>query len=364
MTQGTRELTPGPARPTVNIMPLARVERERRLPRPGRVKVVEGHEVTFSEVVAETPRRARLLVLDIARLLGVSPEQARKALRVRARDRVEKGDILAEIRRGLRRRKVTAPQRGRVLGVDARARLLLRVGIEWERVRAGLNGLIARVIEPWGVVVRAEGSYVEGIWGNGALGAGPLRPLTARRSSPVDAEDLGLEHRGVIGVAGFCLDPKVMERGAELSLRGLILGGISHDCLTAARQAPFAVVVTDGFGPVPMNEEAFRLLSSAEGRNAVLLAEPWDLQWGTRPCIMLNLPRVTQAERVLFGEALLVGQRVRIASPTQIEQIGTVLSPQPRWEHLPNGLRAQVVDVRLRSGQRLTVPIANIEILR
>ena len=364
MTQGTQELIPGPARPAVNIVPLALVERERRLPRPGQVRVAEGREVTFAEVVAATPRRHKVILLDIARLLGVDPAQARQALRVRAKDRVEKGDVLAELRRGLTRRRVLAPQRGRVMGVDAQARLLLRVGIEWDEVLAGLNGRVARVLEPWGAVIRAEGSYIEGVWGNGQVAAGLLRPLTARRTAPVDEEDLGLEHRGAVGVAGYCTDPQVLARAEDLSFRGLVVGGLSHACLEQARRVSFPVLVTDGFGPVPMNEEAFRLLSSAEGRSAVVLAEPWDQDFGARPCVMLDLPHITQAERVTPGESLLVGQTVRILSATQPDQVGTLLSSMPRWERLPNGLKALVVDVRLRSGQHIIAPIVNIEILR
>ncbi len=364
MTQGTQELTPGPPRPVRHIMPLARVERERRLPRPGQVRVAEGREVTFAEVIAATPKRHRVLIVDLARALGLAPKQVRQAIKVRARDRVEKGDILAEWRRGLVRRRVTAPQRGRVMGVDARGRLLLRVGIEWEEVRAGLNGLVARVLEPWGAVIRAEGSYIEGVWGNGQVAAGLLRPLTARRNSPVDEDDLGLEHRGVVGVAGYCVNPKVLARAEELSFRGLIVGGLSHACLEAAREASFPVLVTDGFGPTPMSEEAFRLLTSAEGRSAVVLAEPWDQVHGARPCVMLDLPHISQAEMVRPGEPLLPGQNVRVLDPFHPGQTGALLSSTPRWERLPNGMKAQVVDVRLRNGQRVTVPIVNIEILR
>jgi len=364
MTQSTQELIPGPVRPAVNIVPLARVERERRLPRPGQVRVVEGREVTFADVIAATPRRHHILLLDIARMLDVSPEEARAALRVQAKDRVEKGDVLAEIRRGLKRRRVVAPQRGRVMGIDRQARLLLRVGVDWDEIRAGLNGRIIRVIESWGAVVRAEGSYVEGMWGNGRISAGLLRPLTTRRTMPVDEEDLGLEHRGMVGVAGYCIDPVVLERAEELSFRGLIVGGLSYECLSRARKVSFPILVTDGFGPVPMNEEAFRLLTSAEGRSAVVLAEPWDQELGLRPCVMLDLPHITQTEQILAGEHLLPGQTVRILSATQPDQVGTVLSSQPRWEILPHGLRTLVVDVRLRNGEHVAVPIVNIEILR
>ncbi len=364
MTQSTRELAPGPARPAVNITPLATVERERRLPRPGQVRVAEGREVNFADVVAATPRRHHIVILDIAQSLGLPPKVARQALRVRAKDRVEQGDVLAEYRRGPFRRRVVAPHRGRVLGVDAQARLLLRIGMEWDEVRAGLNGQVVRVLEPWGVVVRAEGSYIEGLWGNGQVAAGLLRPLTARRSAPVDEEDLGLEHRGVVGVAGYCLDPRVLDRAEELSFRGLVVGGMGHACLERARRVSFPVLVTDGFGPVSMSEEAFRLLTSAEGRSAVVLAEPWDQVNGARPCVMLDLPHISQAERVLPAEQLLAGQTVRVLHATRPDLVGTLLTSQPRWERLPNGLKALVVDVRLRSGQRMAVPIVNIEILR
>jgi len=364
MTHVTQELTPGPVRPTVHVAPLALVERERRLPRPGEVRVSEGREVTFAEVIAATPRRHRVLLLDIARALDVPPAKARKALRVQARDRVEKGDVLAELRRGLIRQRVVAPRRGRVMGIDARARLLLRVAVEWEEVRAGLNGKIVRVREPWGAVVRAEGSYIEGVWGNGKVAAGLLRPLTSSRSAPVEEEDLGLEHRGVVGVAGYCLDPLVLDRAADLSFRGLVLGGMTHACLLRAQTVDFPVLVTDGFGPVPMNEEAFRLMASAEGRSAVVLAEPWDHELGARPCVMLDLPHISQADRAATGEAMLPGQTVRILSATQPGQVGTLLSSTPRWQILANGLKALVVDVRLRTGQHVVVPIVNIEILR
>jgi hypothetical protein len=61
--------------------------------------------------------------------------------------------------------------------------------------------------------------------------------------------------------------------------------------------------------------------------------------------------------------ALEEGTTVRLTRAPYLGAVGTVAALPSGVVRFPNGVRAPAVDVRLESGERVTVPVANVEVL-
>ncbi|NPA26113.1 MAG: hypothetical protein GXO36_00720 [Chloroflexi bacterium] len=350
--------------PAVNALALGSVYRPRRLPRPGYIRVTQDQPVTYDTIVARTQARYRVHLLDLRRLLGLSDVRAiRKALKVKPRDRVEKGALLAEVRRGLFRRRVYSPVRGRVLRLDGQGVLILLTRVEWFDLWAGFNGVVSDLFEPWGVTIATEGLYVEGVWGNGRIAAGDLRVLARQPRDLLQEENLDVEIRGQVLVTGWCNQPDLLPRLTDLGVQGLVLGTMDATCVSAAQSVPYPVLSLDGFGDAGLNPRALALLRERTG-TVTVLAEPWDRTLATRPALLMDTPPSGQPVPAAPAEALRPGLTVRLLRAPYQGETGTVLSLQPYWNRLPNGIQAFGVDVRLRSGEHVFFPLANLEIVR
>ena len=81
--------------PVTHILPLTTVRRERMLPVPGRVVVRIEQKVNPLDVVAEANFGAEHILIDVARTLGLRPEEAQRLIQVKAGDRISQGEVIA-----------------------------------------------------------------------------------------------------------------------------------------------------------------------------------------------------------------------------------------------------------------------------
>jgi len=347
-------------RPVNHLLPMATLRKRRRLPLPGRVLVREGQEVKPATEVAGTITEPRYKLLDVARQLEVPPQKADALIVVKPGDRVQTGDVLAE-RKGLFRRTVTAPVEGEVVLVGD-GQILLRLRSPRYALTAGVPGKVVQVVEDLGVDILVRGAVVDGVWGNGKADYGLLQMAAESPGERLSAEKLRVEMRGMVVVGGSCDDPQALELANELPLRALVLGSLRARLIPVALSMDIPVVVLDGFGAFPMNEAAFRLLKTHAGREAAVVADPWDREEGTRPQVIIPLD-IPDAPEPLPVDEVQVGRKVRVVRQPYLGLVGTVVAVPGENTLLPNGLRVRAADVRLDDGTHIVVPLSNLEIL-
>ena len=102
--------------PVNHVIGLTTIVRERLLPISGNVIARVQQKVTASEVVAETRWAREHALLDVARILGVSPVAADKLIKCKVDDKLAASTEIA-VGRGLFPRSVRAPKYGRVVAV-------------------------------------------------------------------------------------------------------------------------------------------------------------------------------------------------------------------------------------------------------
>jgi hypothetical protein len=347
--------------PVAHILPLTTVRRERLLPVPGRVTVRMDQKVNPLDVVAEANFGAEHLLIDAGRELGLSPQEAQRLIQVKAGDALTQGDAIAK-RTGLSLQIVHAPCSGRVILVGA-GKILIEAGATAFELHAGLPGMITRQIPERGVEIKFNGALIQGVWGNGEMNIGLMLPVLSSPQEALVAKQLDVSLRGTVLLAGTCNDPAALQTAGELPVRGIILGSMSPALIPVAMQVKYPIIVVDGFGQRPLNEAAFKLLTTNAKRETTLNAEVFDRQAGTRPEIFIPLPVSQEPPSPREMETFAPDQTVRLTRDPHAGSIGTLMNLRPGLMTVASGLRVPAADVRLDSGEQVVIPLANLEVI-
>jgi hypothetical protein len=343
-----------------HVIPLALIERARRLPVKGTVRVRVGQKVSAADTVASASWSKDHAFIDVASTLGIPPAAADGVLRFKAGDTVPAGVILAKSR-GLLPKAVRAPRAGRVVAAGG-GQVLLESGESRLELRAGISGVVREVDADRGVLIETVGALVQGVWGNGRIDTGVMINLADKPDSVLTPPRMDVSMRGYVLVGGQVHEADVLRTAAELAVRGLLIGSIFPSLLPLAREMRYPIVVTDGFGTVPMNAAAHRLLSTNSKREATLNAEPFDRYTGARPEVIIPLPGKTAPPLRDLAE-LRVGQTVRLRRAPHPGAIGTIARLPAGATTFPSGLSAPGAEVVLENGAQVLIPLVNLEVV-
>jgi hypothetical protein len=347
--------------PVLHILPLATIVRERTLPVAGKVNAHVNQRVSPTDVIAEANFAREHVLFDVARTFGVSPSAADKMIKVNTGDRVMQGALVAESG-GLFPRSIKAPRAGRVMIVGS-GQVLMEVGDTRVELRAGLPGVVTQVLPERGVVIRTEGALIQGVWGNGRIDNGLMVNLLQKPDDVLSAERLDVSLRGSVILGGHVRDLETLKAAAELPVRGLILSSLLSSLIVSAYQMRYPILVTEGFGAVPMNTAAYRLLTTNDKREVTVNAEHFDRYYGNRPEVIIPLPVSGEPPEPSTFETFSTGQVVRLRRPPYAGVIGTISDLPPGLSTLPSGLRAPAADVKLENGEAVLVPLVNLEVV-
>ncbi len=350
--------------PVTHILPLTTIQRRRMLPVAGIVLVRAGQEVRADEVIARTDYYAEHISLDLARGLGVAKNKVADYLKRKIGEDISEGGIVAS-RPGTIGRSVRAPQAGKLVAVGG-GQALLQVSQKPLELKAGIPGRVIKVEADFGATIQTSGAWIQGVWGNGRIGVGGLYVLAQTPEQVLQVKEIDPSRRGQILLAGHCSNPDVFEALVQVKMRGLILGSMPTRLLSVAARMPYPIMVLEGFGRIPINDVAYRLLSTSDQRELSLNAAVFDQEKGERPEAVIPLAGDTPTAVPINLESLKVGSVVRILRAPNSSRVGTV-SEILGMSRMPNGLRAEAVEVNLSEDEgeeeMTIVPLANLEIL-
>jgi hypothetical protein len=347
--------------PVNHILPLTVIERERVLPVSGDVKTKLNQKVNPTDVIAAATWAREHVLIDVARTLDISSAAADRLLRVKEGDKIAEGDEIA-VRKGIISRTIRSPRSGQVI-VAGGGQILMETGETTVKLKAGLPGTVVQIIPYRGAIIRTIGALIQGIWGNGRIETGQLHNLTQKPDDVLTASQLDVSMRGSIILAGLLRDTETLRAAVELPVRGLILSSISPGLVPTARQLRFPIIAIDGFGNLPMNSAAYKLLASNDKREVTLKAEAFDRYSGSRPEIIIPLPIQQEPPPPNDVDDLESGQTVRMRRAPHAGAIGKLANLRPGLVTLPSGLRAPAADVKLENGEQILVPLVNLEIV-
>ena len=346
--------------PVIQITPLTQIRRHRELPIPGNIVVRQGQKVEARDVIAEAHLEPEHILLNIARSLHVSPEKADDLIQRAAGEFVTQDDLIAGPT-GFPKRVVRAPRSGRIV-VAGDGLVLLQVNTAPYELKAGMPGTITDLIPDRGAVIETTGALVQGVWGNGRSEFGMMQVKLDGSDDQLQRDMLDVSLRGAIVLGGYCDDPQVFKKAAEIPLRGLILVSMSAAMIPHAQKAAFPIIVLEGFGFHPLNAIGYNVLATNNGREISLNAEQIDHYKGIRPEIVIPLDAGhTPNDASLVVEDFAPGQQVRVIKAPYAGKTGniTALSQEPL--KFPSGIRAPGAYITLSDNEDVKVPLANLE---
>jgi hypothetical protein len=184
--------------------------------------------------------------------------------------------------------------------------------------------------------------------------------------------------KGCVVVGGARMTELAIEKAREVGVAAVVSGGIDDQdlkkllgydlgvAITGSEQIGITVIVTEGFGEIAMAERTFSLFNSREGAEAAVNGATQIRAGVLRPEIVIphtavDAPEVRGAAG--SGSYLEIGRPVRIIRDPYFGLIGSVsaLPAEPRV--LESGSRARVLEVTLGSGDSVTIPRANVELI-
>jgi hypothetical protein len=329
----------------------------------GKVVVRQGQSVEAKDVIAEAIVAPEHILIDVTRALNVSEQKADSVIQRDAGETVEKGDLIAGPV-GLTQRVVRAPSSGQIV-IAGGGQVLMQVSNKPYEILAGMTGTITNLIPDRGAVIETIGALVQGIWGNGRMDFGLMQSKLEAPDAQLDPDVLDVSLRGAIILGGHCNSPKVLQKGAEIPLRGLILTSMDAALIPLAQEMEYPIIVLEGFGPHALNAISYNVLTTNQNRELSINAEPVDLFHGKRPEIVIPLDAAEEPEdSTALMEDFAPGHKVRIVRQPHAGRIATIESVYSEPVSFPSGVRALGAQVVLGNKERVTIPLANLEIVR
>jgi hypothetical protein len=366
--------------PGLRVTENAVLRRERRLPLKGDVLVKLGEHVAPDTVVARTELPGNVQIVNVAAQLSLDPATVPAALTKPVGSAVKKGDLIAQGRSlfGLVKNSVTAPATGTIESVSpVSGQLILREPPIPVEVNAYVRGVVSEVLPGEGVQVETRGAFLQGIFGVGGETWGEI--AIAASGPDVELTEAMLEpgHRGKVVVGGSRVSHATLMRAKELGIAAVVAGGFDDRdlrlllgkdlgvAITGSEDFGFTLVLTEGFGRIPMAGRTWRLLESHRGQKASVSGATQIRAGVMRPEIII--PREQESRTTADADlstGLEIGSLLRVIREPHFGRIGKVVDLPSELQALESESGARVLVVEFADdSKRAVVPRANVELI-
>ncbi len=341
------------------------IRRERVLPdaSSGEVTVPNGARLTLTDTVARGASPAPYVLIDAARFFNLrDPDKLFDLLVVRIGQQVEEGEILAG-HEGRRGKKLLSPSAGTVVDI-AQGRIVLQEFAPPLELEAGLNGTVVGVRKGRGVVIETFGAVLQGVWGNNRRSLGTIIQEPSDGLEGIYGDSINTQYRGTIVITRRQLKRVTFQVIEDQGFSGVIAPSMEPNLIETALQVGAGIMLTEGFGGMRMSNVAAQFLEMMNGRQATLdavLPAPLETR---RPEVIITVP-LQPGERPPapnLNAVLQVDREVRLTSGNWAGMVGHILNLPKERVSLENGLRVPCAQVELVTGEKIHVPLANIEV--
>lgn len=357
------------------------IRRRRQLPLQGTVLVQIGDRVHSNQPVARAELPGKVYPLNLANQLGVAPDEIPEYLIKKPGDTIQKDDVLAENKPLFKwlKTEIRSPITGTVESVSTvTGQVLLREPPRIIELLGYVEGTVVEIVPQEGVTVECVCSMVQGIFGIGGETYGEVVVAVESSDQPLTPDRLNTEMKGKIVVGGSFLSAETMARAKECGVAGLVIGGI-HDkdlrallgydlgvAITGSEQVGFTLILTEGFGAIPMAPKTFALLSAQAGAKASISGATQIRAGVIRPEIII--PRTAdQVAHTAMAQpergGIQIGDPVRVIRDPLFGKIGEVSALPSELHTIPTESDVRVLEVCFADGSRAVIPRTNIEVI-
>jgi len=364
--------------PGLKVSDAAEFIRHRLLPIPGEVLVTLGARVGPETVVARALLPGNVVTANLARQLGVAAADLPDLLLVAEGAQVAKDQPVARSKGifGMMKQTVLAPTSGVLESVSkVSGQAIFREAPIPVEVKAYVGGTVSQVEPRFGVHVDARGTMVQGIFGIGPEVAGPIVMVGRDRTQALRPADILPAHRGAVLVGGSIARLDVLRAAIAQGVAALVTGGIDAAdlkqllgfdlgvAITGHETVGLTLVVTEGFGELPMSARTERLLAASAGKVASVSGATQIRAGVLRPEVLVP-GEIAHVEQTQVDTGLLhVNSIVRIIRDPHFGELGRVTALPSQPAVLDTEATVRILTVALRSGDHVTLPRANVELV-
>ncbi|MCK5833225.1 hypothetical protein KAH81_06090 [bacterium] len=366
--------------PGLKVTEYTKVKKRRILPLKGEVTVKVGDKVDPHDVVARTELPGNVDSINATNILGCDPDDLNYFMKVELNQPLVKGDIIAQnkgiFNTGFFKTQIKMPFNGHVESMSSvTGNILLRAKPIPVEVTAYIEGEISEIIPREGVVLEANATFIQGIFGIGGERFGEIVTATSDHKTDLTADLVKEEHRNKILICGRRITSGAFAKALEMGVKGIVAGGVDDRdlkeilgedigvAITGSEDVSTTLIVTEGFGDIPMAERTFELLKKYENRHASINGATQIRAGVIRPEIVITQPKppkgFTEPTETTVG--LDIGSVVRIIRVPYFGHLGEVIDLPPELQELESGSKARVLKVRFKDGKETVIPRANVE---
>jgi len=367
--------------PGLKVSEKAVIRKERKLPLWGDVLVNKGDRVQAEDVVARALLPGPVHPKNLAGELGIPPSELKNALIVNKGESIKKGQVIARARVffGLFKVEAISPIDGYLEDFsEITGQVILRENPIPVEVLAYLDGVVEEVIPREGVIIRTVAALVQGIFGVGGEKIGTLKVAVDSPYDILKSDRINENLKGGIVVGGRTADIEAINKAAEVGIKALVLGSVDDGVLrefvgydigvaiTGNENVPFTLIITEGFGDLPMAERTFNLFKKFEGLKASANGATQIRAGVQRPEVIIFRKDVDPFEEVedkLESGHLDIGTTVRLIRDPYFGEIGTVIDLPNEPIVIETESKVRVLKVRLMDGREVVIPRANVELI-
>jgi len=350
----------------------------RRLPLKGQTLVKVGDKVGAEQVVLKTELPGKADVVNVMSLLGCQPHEVKQFMVHPLGEHVEKGELLAMRANffGLFKTRIESPIAGTIESIsDVSGQVVMRGAPVPVDVKAYIDGTVVEADEGEHVTVEVTGSFIQGIFGVGGETYGKIVLAAKTPDEPLTEESFTDDMKGCVVVGGSLITYDGLQKAIACGVHAVVVGGFDDAdlkrflgfdlgvAITGHEELGLTLVMTEGFGKIPMADKTFALLKECEGRCASVNGATQIRAGVMRPEIIVAVDEKASMSEHEAKLILDIGTRVRVIREPYFGLFGTVTGLPAELTKLPTESLARVLDLKFDDGTTATVPRANVEIM-
>lgn len=376
---------------TQNVRGRIRIEKDivvrikRTLKGTGKLNVAVGMQVSPDQIIGTANVSSGFRKINLSELLSSPPADVHKYLVKSLGQRIYRGELLA-FKKGTifgGRKLITSPTDGVLDFLNPQTGELKMTFLPKKaELPAGVFGIVEAIDETRGLVaIKAQVTRIHGMFGSGRLRDGILHVLS-KRDDLVNKSIITAQFDENILVGGSLIFKDAISSAISLGINGIITGGINakdYKAMAGGRlifpkkinnDIGVSIIVSEGFGSIPIGEDIFEVLSAYEGKfvsidgNSAILDLPSFESKSLENIKKVQLsPSEPEQSFKGNGEGLIEaksGTRVRIIGNSFLGEEGKILSIDRSLTLLPSGINAILATIETKR-RKIQIPIANIE---
>ena len=365
--------------PGLKVLKKTLFRKERILPLKGEVLVKKGDSLSPDTVVASTNLPGNVQMLKVNNILNIEPSDVIDCLVVKEGDDVKKGDMIAETPGifGMFKSSVESPVDGAIESIsEATGRVVVREAPIPVEVDAYVSGSVDEVIEKEGIILKSDAAFIQGIFGIAGEKRGSLELVSKNANEELTAEQINDSMAGKILIGGSFLSLEAYKKAMKCNVAGIVVGGFNYYdlkavlgydlgvAITGTEKLPTALIVTEGYGSIPMSDATFNLLKENNGNDASVNGATQIRAGVIRPEIVIPVQGSTMDEDSVSKEpeGIQEGSTVRVIRSPNFGKIGKVTALPSELNKMESETMVRVAEIDI-DGVKTLIPRANLEMV-